>query len=71
MQQFPALGIGNSSASQEIPRILWNPKLQYRVHKSPPPVPTLNHIQPVHAPPSSIIFLRIHLIRPSYLQGCW
>ena len=71
MEQKPSWDAIRFLVSQEIPRISWNPKVHYRIHKYPPPVPILSQLDPDHIPnPTSwrsilILFSHLRLCLPS------
>jgi hypothetical protein len=59
MEQSPFWEANRFAASQEIPRILWNPKVHYRFNEGLPPIPILSQLNPIHTP--TFHFLKIHL----------
>ena len=65
MVQSPSWEANWFAASQEIPRISRNPKVHYRTHKRPPPVPILGQPNPVHIPTSHLLEIHHNIIHPS------
>ena len=65
MAQSPSWEANWFAASQEIPRISRNPKVNYRTHKLPPPVSILGQPNPVHIPTSHLLEIHPYIIHPS------
>jgi hypothetical protein len=71
----PSWEAANCAATQEFPTFLWNPKIHYGVHKSPPLVPILSQINPIHTTLSKIHFNIVHHLSLGihsglFLSGC-
>ena len=64
MVQSPSWEANWFAASQEIPRISWNPKVHYRTHKRPPPVSILDQPNPVHISTSHLLEIHPNIIHP-------
>jgi len=67
MGQSPSWKANRFSASQVNLHILYNPKVYYRIHKSPPPVPIMSHINQVHVTHSHFLKNHFNIILSSKL----
>jgi len=65
MEQGPSRETESHVANQEISHLLRNPKVQYYVHRSPPLVPILNKMYPVHNFPHYFSKIYYNIIFPS------
>jgi hypothetical protein len=64
MELSPSSEAANCTATQELPIILWNPKVHYRVHNSPPHLLIPRQIYPVHATLFYLLEIRFNIVHP-------
>jgi hypothetical protein len=57
--------------TQKLPTILWNPKIQHRVHKSPLLVPNLKQMTAVHIITSYLSKFHFNTILPLTSRSSW
>jgi hypothetical protein len=65
MELSPSWEAANCAATRELPSILWNPEVHHRIHISPPPVPILGQIDPIHTISSYFSKIHFNIVHPS------
>jgi hypothetical protein len=62
MKQSPSWQANSHPASQEIPQLLWNPKVHFRAHKNPQLVRILSQVNAVQFLQTYFCKFRSHII---------
>jgi hypothetical protein len=65
MELSPSCEAADCAATQELAIILWNPKVHYHIHKSPPLVFILSQINPAHTTPSYRSEIHFNIVHSS------
>jgi hypothetical protein len=65
MEQNPHWEADSRLGNKEVPHLLWNPKVHYRVHKSQLLESILSQMNPIHALTPYSSEIRFNIILPS------